>query len=47
MSVQGGKGVDQANPVRVSPSAEHDARSPMNLRFQEKLLGLIMQEPVP
>ena len=45
MSVEGGKGVDQANPVRASPSA--DNASSTNLRFQEKLLRLIMREPVP
>ena len=37
----------QANPARVILSAEHDARSPMNPGFQEKLLRLIMGGPVP
>ena len=45
MWVEGGKGVGQANPARVIPSA--DNASSTNLRFQEKLLGLIMREPVP
>jgi hypothetical protein len=45
MWVEGGKGVGQANPARVILSA--DNVSPMNLRFQEKLLRLIIQEPVP
>ena len=41
----GFKGVGQANPARVIPSA--DNASSTNLRFQEKLLGLIMRKPVP